>query len=144
MWEGINKQGSDGLRKTRDHETEEHRMKAGWWTSFLLSGVLEWHWSISMTAARQDGAQLYQTHTNWTCFQSKIIPKQWNLKQIFMVHAQSVACPFLIDPSSRATEWLCTHLKQNRLEVINQQVNTHTHCLCVCSFMNPKPSVWGR
>ncbi|KAF3692878.1 Cytoplasmic dynein 2 heavy chain 1 [Channa argus] len=38
-----------------------------------------------------------------------------------LVILQSVACPFLIDPSSRATDWLCTHLKQHRLEVINQQ-----------------------
>ncbi|XP_068612804.1 cytoplasmic dynein 2 heavy chain 1 isoform X2 [Brachionichthys hirsutus] len=38
-----------------------------------------------------------------------------------LVILQSVACPFLIDPSSRAIEWLCTHLKQHRLEVINQQ-----------------------
>ncbi|KAM9317805.1 cytoplasmic dynein 2 heavy chain 1 [Pholidichthys leucotaenia] len=38
-----------------------------------------------------------------------------------LVILQSVACPFLIDPSSRATEWLRTHLKQHRLEVINQQ-----------------------
>ncbi|CAD5120552.1 DgyrCDS9119 [Dimorphilus gyrociliatus] len=29
--------------------------------------------------------------------------------------------PFMIDPSSRATEWLKTHMKNNRLEVINQQ-----------------------
>uniref|UniRef100_A0A3B4GDC8 Cytoplasmic dynein 2 heavy chain 1 n=1 Tax=Pundamilia nyererei TaxID=303518 RepID=A0A3B4GDC8_9CICH len=40
-----------------------------------------------------------------------------------LVILQSVAAPFLIDPSSRATEWLCTHLKQHRLEVINQQDN---------------------
>ncbi|XP_053095782.1 cytoplasmic dynein 2 heavy chain 1 isoform X3 [Pangasianodon hypophthalmus] len=38
-----------------------------------------------------------------------------------LVILQSVACPFLIDPSSRATEWLRTHLKAQRLEVINQQ-----------------------
>ncbi|KAL2095874.1 hypothetical protein ACEWY4_008022 [Coilia grayii] len=38
-----------------------------------------------------------------------------------LVILQSCACPFLIDPSSRATEWLRTHLKQHRLEVINQQ-----------------------
>ncbi|KAI5098641.1 cytoplasmic dynein 2 heavy chain 1, partial [Silurus meridionalis] len=38
-----------------------------------------------------------------------------------LVILQSVACPFLIDPSSRATEWLRTHLKAHRLEVINQQ-----------------------
>ncbi|KAK2847119.1 hypothetical protein Q5P01_010118 [Channa striata] len=41
--------------------------------------------------------------------------------QINALRLRSVACPFLIDPSSRATEWLCTHLKQHRLEVINQQ-----------------------
>lgn len=29
--------------------------------------------------------------------------------------------PFLIDPSSRATEWLKAHLKESRLEIINQQ-----------------------
>ncbi|XP_071951365.1 cytoplasmic dynein 2 heavy chain 1-like isoform X2 [Antedon mediterranea] len=29
--------------------------------------------------------------------------------------------PFLVDPSSRATEWLKTHLKEQRLEVVNQQ-----------------------
>ncbi|MBZ3869929.1 Cytoplasmic dynein 2 heavy chain 1 [Sciurus carolinensis] len=39
--------------------------------------------------------------------------KRWN--------AQSRVCPFLIDPSSQATEWLKTHLKDSRLEVINQQ-----------------------
>uniref|UniRef100_A0AAR2JK60 Cytoplasmic dynein 2 heavy chain 1 n=1 Tax=Pygocentrus nattereri TaxID=42514 RepID=A0AAR2JK60_PYGNA len=38
-----------------------------------------------------------------------------------LVILQSVACPFLIDPSSRATEWLRTHLKEHRLEVVNQQ-----------------------
>ncbi|XP_034460809.1 cytoplasmic dynein 2 heavy chain 1 isoform X1 [Hippoglossus hippoglossus] len=41
--------------------------------------------------------------------------------QINALKLRSVACPFLIDPSSRATEWLRTHLKENRLEVINQQ-----------------------
>ncbi|XP_056229968.1 cytoplasmic dynein 2 heavy chain 1 isoform X2 [Seriola aureovittata] len=41
--------------------------------------------------------------------------------QINALKLRSVACPFLIDPSSRATEWLRTHLKQHRLEIINQQ-----------------------
>ena len=36
-------------------------------------------------------------------------------------HLQSSMRPFLIDPSSRATEWLKTHLKERRLEVVNQQ-----------------------
>ncbi|XP_051782842.1 cytoplasmic dynein 2 heavy chain 1 isoform X2 [Erpetoichthys calabaricus] len=38
-----------------------------------------------------------------------------------LVILQSSACPFLIDPSSRATEWLKMHLKESRLEIINQQ-----------------------
>lgn len=38
------------------------------------------------------------------------------------VSLQTSLPPFLIDPSSRATEWLKTHLKDKRLEVINQQV----------------------
>ena len=32
--------------------------------------------------------------------------------------------PFLIDPSSRATAWLKNHLKEQRLEVVNQQVSS--------------------
>ena len=35
---------------------------------------------------------------------------------------QSSLRPFLVDPSSRATEWLKAHMKDSRLEVINQQV----------------------
>ncbi|XP_040316731.1 cytoplasmic dynein 2 heavy chain 1 [Herpailurus yagouaroundi] len=41
--------------------------------------------------------------------------------QIIGLKSWSRVCPFLIDPSSRATEWLKTHLKDSRLEVINQQ-----------------------
>ncbi|XP_077915202.1 cytoplasmic dynein 2 heavy chain 1 isoform X5 [Halichoerus grypus] len=41
--------------------------------------------------------------------------------QIIGLKSWSQVCPFLIDPSSQATEWLKTHLKDSRLEVINQQ-----------------------
>ena len=43
--------------------------------------------------------------------------------------AQSSMRPFLIDPSSRATEWLKTHLKDRRLEVVNQQDTNFTTAL---------------
>ncbi|KAB1272093.1 Cytoplasmic dynein 2 heavy chain 1 [Camelus dromedarius] len=43
--------------------------------------------------------------------------------QIVDLKSWSRVCPFLIDPSSQATEWLKTHLKDSRLEVINQQDN---------------------
>jgi hypothetical protein len=39
-----------------------------------------------------------------------------------LLYCQGTLRPFLIDPSSRATEWLKNHLKDKRLEVINQQV----------------------
>ena len=42
---------------------------------------------------------------------------------------QGELVPFLIDPSQRATEWLKTHLKDTRLEVINQQDSNFTTAL---------------
>ncbi|XP_033632471.1 cytoplasmic dynein 2 heavy chain 1-like isoform X2 [Asterias rubens] len=38
-----------------------------------------------------------------------------------LVILQNSLRPFLVDPSSRATDWLKTHLKDARLEVVNQQ-----------------------
>uniref|UniRef100_H2ZEZ5 Uncharacterized protein n=1 Tax=Ciona savignyi TaxID=51511 RepID=H2ZEZ5_CIOSA len=38
--------------------------------------------------------------------------------------------PFLVDPSSRATEWLKQHLKESRLEVVNQQVSRVWNLQC--------------
>ncbi|CAK8696967.1 unnamed protein product [Clavelina lepadiformis] len=38
-----------------------------------------------------------------------------------LIILQSSLRPFLVDPSSRATEWLKEHLKETRLEVVNQQ-----------------------
>ena len=46
-----------------------------------------------------------------------------------MVILRSERCPFLIDPSQRATEWLKTHLKESRLEVVNQQDSNFTTAL---------------
>lgn len=46
-----------------------------------------------------------------------------------LVILQGQQCPLLIDPSQRATEWLKTHLKESRLEVINQQDANFTTAL---------------
>lgn len=56
---------------------------------------------------------------------------------LLFLSTQSVACPFLIDPSSRATEWLRTHLKEQRLEVINQQVKEICEYIYNVSFFPP-------
>ena len=42
---------------------------------------------------------------------------------------QGELVPFIIDPSQRATEWLKTHLKDTRLEVVNQQDSNFTTAL---------------
>ena len=46
-----------------------------------------------------------------------------------LVILQCQQCPFLVDPSQRATEWLKNHLKESRLEVINQQDSNFTTAL---------------
>ena len=46
-----------------------------------------------------------------------------------LVILQGEQCPFMVDPSQRATEWLKTHLKESRLEVINQQDSNFTTAL---------------
>ena len=46
-----------------------------------------------------------------------------------LVILQGQQCPFLVDPSQRATEWLKVHLKESRLEVINQQDTNFTTAL---------------
>lgn len=33
-------------------------------------------------------------------------------------------CPLIVDPSSRAVNWLKSHLKDQHLEVVNQQVSS--------------------
>ena len=38
-----------------------------------------------------------------------------------LIILQGQSCPLLIDPSQRATSWLKNHMKDSRLEVINQQ-----------------------
>ncbi|KAJ8027756.1 Cytoplasmic dynein 2 heavy chain 1 [Holothuria leucospilota] len=42
---------------------------------------------------------------------------------------ESALRPYLIDPSSRATEWLKVHMKESRLEVVNQQDANFTTAL---------------
>ncbi len=46
-----------------------------------------------------------------------------------LVILQGRQCPLLVDPSQRATEWLKTHLRESRLEVINQQDANFTTAL---------------
>lgn len=43
-----------------------------------------------------------------------------------LVILRSQLCPFLVDPSSRATDWLKKHLKDKKLEVTNQQDTNFT------------------
>ena len=68
---------------------------------------------------------LYFLHGLSSC--SVLCLKLWEIKtyctNCYIVFEQTSLRPFLVDPSSRATEWLKVHLKENRLEVVNQQVS---------------------
>ncbi len=46
-----------------------------------------------------------------------------------MVILQSLLCPFIIDPSTQAGEWLVNHLKDQRLEVTTQEDTRFTNTL---------------
>lgn len=68
-------------------------------------------------------------HTLYNQFQSIILHLclfvgfSWTIStHILILFAQSALRPYLVDPSSRATDWLKEHLKEQRLEVVNQQV----------------------
>lgn len=53
-----------------------------------------------------------------------------HLKYHLLLFLKSALRPYMIDPSSRATEWLKVHMKDARLEVVNQQVNYSSSNLC--------------
>ena len=53
----------------------------------------------------------------------------YRLSSSFCPPPQSIQCPFLIDPSQQATQWLQKHLSNQRLEVVAQQDTNFTTSL---------------
>ncbi|KAJ8798091.1 hypothetical protein J1605_001582 [Eschrichtius robustus] len=78
-------------------------------------------WSKSAGLEKFDLRRFLCTESEQLIWKSEGLPSDDLSIENALVILQSRVCPFLIDPSSQATEWLKTHLKDSRLEVINQQ-----------------------
>ncbi|XP_075274100.1 cytoplasmic dynein 2 heavy chain 1 isoform X3 [Opisthocomus hoazin] len=78
-------------------------------------------WTKSAGLEKFDLRRFLCTESEELVWKSEGLPSDDLSIENALVILQSKVCPFLIDPSFRATEWLKTHLKESRLEVINQQ-----------------------
>ncbi|XP_063807614.1 cytoplasmic dynein 2 heavy chain 1 isoform X2 [Pseudophryne corroboree] len=78
-------------------------------------------WMKSVGLETFDLKRFLSTESEQLIWKSEGLPSDELSVENALVILQSQVCPFLIDPSSQATEWLKTHLKDSRLEVINQQ-----------------------
>ncbi|CAG5115632.1 unnamed protein product, partial [Candidula unifasciata] len=78
-------------------------------------------WQSVVGVDKFDLRQFLSTESEQLIWKSEGLPSDDLSMENALVILQSSQRPFLVDPSSRATEWLKVHLKQNRLEVINQQ-----------------------
>ncbi|XP_043928516.1 cytoplasmic dynein 2 heavy chain 1 isoform X1 [Protopterus annectens] len=79
------------------------------------------HWMKSSGLEKFDLRHFLCTESEQLIWKSEGLPSDDLSMENALVILQSRVCPFLIDPSSQATEWLRKHLKDSRLEVINQQ-----------------------
>ncbi|XP_068122972.1 cytoplasmic dynein 2 heavy chain 1 isoform X2 [Hyperolius riggenbachi] len=79
----------------------------------------QWRSTVGLEAF--DLRRFLSTESEQLIWKSEGLPSDELSIENALVILQNQVCPFLIDPSSQATEWLKTHLKQSRLEVINQQ-----------------------
>jgi dynein heavy chain 2, cytosolic len=66
------------------------------------------------------------TESEQLVWKSQGLPSDELSMENALVILRSQFCPFLVDPSSRATDWLKTHLKDKKVEVINQQDSNFT------------------
>uniref|UniRef100_A0A8C5YQN7 Cytoplasmic dynein 2 heavy chain 1 n=1 Tax=Marmota marmota marmota TaxID=9994 RepID=A0A8C5YQN7_MARMA len=78
-------------------------------------------WTKSAGLEKFDLRRFLCTESEQLIWKSEGLPSDDLSIENALVILQSRVCPFLIDPSSQATEWLKTHLKDSHLEVINQQ-----------------------
>ena len=93
-----------------------------------LKVLLEyWEWTVSVEGRRS--TIRWPKCWECTCHITGELADVTNMsvyRWFILSSLQGQLCPFLIDPSQRATEWLKVHLKESRLEVINQQVRILT------------------
>lgn len=76
-----------------------------------------------------DVRRFMSTESQQLEWKAEALPSDQLSMENAIVIKQSHLRPFLIDPSSRATEWLKVHLKDSRLEVVNQQDSNFNNAL---------------
>ncbi|XP_071483964.1 LOW QUALITY PROTEIN: cytoplasmic dynein 2 heavy chain 1-like [Diadema antillarum] len=78
-------------------------------------------WSQLCGLERFDMRRFLSTESEQLTWKGEGLPSDDLSVENAVMILQTSLRPFLVDPSLRATEWLKTHLKEARLEVINQQ-----------------------
>ena len=78
-------------------------------------------WKQTLEVDEFDLKRFLSTESELLCWKAEGLPSDDLSMENALVILQSSSRPFLVDPSQRATEWLKTHLKDARLEVVNQQ-----------------------
>ncbi|KAK7096855.1 hypothetical protein V1264_003902 [Littorina saxatilis] len=78
-------------------------------------------WMDTIGITHFDLRRFLSTESEQLTWKGEGLPSDELSMENALVILQSSLRPFLVDPSSRATEWLKVHMKDNRLEVINQQ-----------------------
>lgn len=90
-----------------------------------LDYMNKWKQTLSVEE-KFDVRKFLSTESEQLVWKSQGLPSDELSMENAMVILRSQLCPFLVDPSSRATDWLKTHLKDKKVEVINQQDNNFT------------------
>ncbi|CAF1013145.1 unnamed protein product, partial [Didymodactylos carnosus] len=85
----------------------------------------KWKEELNITE-KFDFRKFLSTESEQLIWKSAGLPSDDLSMENAVVILRSKLCPFLVDPSSRATEWLKTHLKDKKVEVINQQDSNFT------------------
>ena len=86
-------------------------------------------WMTSVGLDIFDLQSFLSTESAMLVWKSEGLPSDDLSMENALVILQGEQCPFLIDPSQRATEWLCTHLKESKLEVVSQHDSNFTTVL---------------
>ncbi|KAK6172722.1 hypothetical protein SNE40_016326 [Patella caerulea] len=79
------------------------------------------NWMDSLGVTKFDMRRFLSTESEQLIWKGEGLPSDDLSMENALVILQSSLRPFLVDPSSRATDWLKNHLKESRLEVVNQQ-----------------------
>ncbi len=127
--EGEHKRWSDQISQL-DEELEQlpHRaLLAAGFISYLSQApederrLMLSNWLAFVGLTSFDLRQFLSSESEQLVWKSEGLPSDDLSMENAVVILKAEQCPFLIDPSQRATEWLKVHLKESRLEVINQQ-----------------------